>query len=178
MIDQLLSWQVILVLLVTAVALFELVRAAGGRWLRTFRARRRSRRARAGEIAAEQLLERRGFTLVERQPRRELILEVDGREQRIELRADLIVARGRRRLVAEVKTGARAPRIETGATRRQLLEYLVAYQEVDGVLLVDVEAGRVREVVFPVHRRRRRLGSALVGAAIGGGVTWLVLSLS
>jgi hypothetical protein len=34
------------------------------------------------------------------------------------------------------------------ATRRQLLEYLLAF-EVHGVLLVDLDEGRVRPVEFP-----------------------------
>ena len=67
----------------------------------------------------------------------------------IVVRADLLVSRGARRFVAEVKTGARAPRIETAATRRQLLEYAVAY-DVDGVLLVDMEEHTISEVEFPM----------------------------
>ena len=52
--------------------------------------------------------------------------------------------------MAEVKTGRLAPRLETSATRRQLLEYRVAF-DVDGVLLVDVDAGRVHSLEFPPH---------------------------
>ena len=66
----------------------------------------------------------------------------------IALRADLLVERGGRRYVAEVKTGEAAPSLATAATRRQLLEYLIAYR-VDGVLLVDAERGSVHEVEFP-----------------------------
>ena len=62
-------------------------------------------------------------------------------------RADLLVeARSRsgflrgQRFVAEVKTGERAIDPTHPATRRQLMEYLHVF-EVDGVLLVDREAG-------------------------------------
>jgi hypothetical protein len=41
-----------------------------------------------------------------------------------------------------------APKIETAATRRQLLEYRVAF-DVDGALLVDADRGRVSTVTFP-----------------------------
>ncbi|HET9625604.1 MAG TPA: hypothetical protein VFP84_29760, partial [Kofleriaceae bacterium] len=51
------------------------------------------------------------------------------------------------RLVAEVKTGEVAPRLATAATRRQLLEYLVAFG-VDGVLLVCPELGTIQRVAF------------------------------
>jgi hypothetical protein len=73
---------------------------------------------------------------------------VDGEQFWIPLRADFLVARGERTYIAEVKSGRFAPRLQTAATRRQLLEYLVAY-DVDGVLLVDPEKQRIQEVVFP-----------------------------
>jgi hypothetical protein len=79
--------------------------------------------------------------------------------------------------VAEVKSGKLAPRIETAATRRQLLEYRVAF-DVDGVLLVDEEAGRVSEIVFfdpdpPRGGAGRALGWLVAGAAIGAAlVAW------
>jgi hypothetical protein len=66
----------------------------------------------------------------------------------VSLRADYIVAKNNRRYVAEVKSGRLAPRIENPTTRRQLLEYRLAF-DVEGVLLVDVEGGTVREVEFP-----------------------------
>ena len=63
-------------------------------------------------------------------------------------RADLLVERDGRLYVADVKSGALATDPTLPATRRQLLEYLLAY-EVDGALLVDMEARQIREVVFP-----------------------------
>ena len=63
------------------------------------------------------------------------------------MRADFVVVRRGRRYVAEVKTGQAAPDIAAPATRRQLLEYRCAFG-VDGVLLVDAEAGRVHAVDF------------------------------
>lgn len=168
--------------LVAAIVLVEAGRLAIGRWWRRSLSRRRAQRARAGELEAEELLEGLGFEVVERQPRRSFTLEVDGEPHLVELRADLLVARRGRRLVAEVKTGQRAPRIETRATRRQLLEYRIAYQDADGVLLVDAPAGEVHEVVFPLSAGDARIGPPLraimggvvVGAVVGGFVTWLL----
>jgi hypothetical protein len=119
------------------------LRRAWRRWV----ARRRTRRAFRGEREAETVLARAGYRVDERQPALDWPVALDGVPHPIQLRADLIVSRDGRRFVAEVKTGARAPRIETAATRRQLLEYAVAY-DVDAVLLVDMEAETITEVTF------------------------------
>jgi hypothetical protein len=80
----------------------------------------------------------------------------------VDVRADYVVGVSGRRYVAEVKTGVFAPRLETAATRRQLLEYRIAF-DVDGVLLVDAETERVRLIEFP-----------LPPAAPAGPLAWLV----
>jgi len=103
-------------------------------------------------------------------------VQVDGDDVDFELRADLLVKKGGRRFVAEVKTGESAPRIETSATRRQLLEYALAYP-VDGVLLVEPQRGRIREVTFPLEQAHTRSGfvpGLLIGmvAAIGAVFLW------
>ena len=102
-------------------------------------------------------------------------LVVDGEPLNVPLRADYMVSRRGRRYIAEVKSGKSAPRLSTAATRRQLLEYLVAF-EVDGVLLVDGEERQVHEVVFPVPSRDQSglwagkqlgwIGAGLLTAAI------------
>ena len=104
---------------------------------------------------------------------------MDGAATRVDLRADYLVAKGGRTFVAEVKTGRVAPRIESPATRRQLLEYRFAF-DVDGVLLVDVDAESVREIAFALPASApgaRRLSAVraivlvalvlAVGAALG-----------
>jgi hypothetical protein len=143
------------------------------------RARLRSERAIRGERDAEELLRSLGYTIEARQAPALWTVVCDGVGHDIGLRADLLVRRGRARFVAEVKTGKVAPRLTTSATRRQLLEYRVAY-DVDGVLLVDVEAGRVRDVEFPLAATRPgpRLGTILAALLTGAGLgfaaaTWL-----
>jgi hypothetical protein len=140
-----LSW-VIAISCALALTVLVLVRALA-RWRSRLAARRRSRRAFAGELEAEALLAERGFAVLDRQSGLSWAIECDGIPHPVELRADLLVERDGRRYVAEVKTGASAPLLTNAATRRQLLEYCVAYQ-VESVLLVDVEAGAVREVTF------------------------------
>jgi hypothetical protein len=123
------------------------------RWIRewrgSWRARRRAARAGAGENAAIDLLEAAGFVVVERQARVVWAPLVDGVPQHLELRADYLVEAGDELLVAEVKTGDEAPNLDTAATRRQLLEYHIAFG-VDGVLLVSPERGTVQRVMFPI----------------------------
>jgi hypothetical protein len=129
------------------------------------RLERARERGRAGERAAITLLERAGYAIEALQPASSWTIECDGDRCEIELRADLLVSRAGRRFVAEVKTGDYAPQLSTAGTRRQLLEYSIAYA-VDGVLLVDPEAKRIRAVRFPRRRERKPL-SAWLWAAIG-----------
>ena len=118
-------------------------------WRASAIARRRSVRAVRGEAEAERLLARLGFAILARQVGLAWAIACDGEEHPVDLRADLLVERDGQRYIAEVKTGVSAPLLTNAATRRQLLEYCVAYQ-VDSVLLVDIEADCVREVSFPL----------------------------
>jgi hypothetical protein len=146
-----------LVLLAVALggALVALVLA---RWARSargsLRARRRARRAGSGEEDAAAMLTRAGFTIVARQARMWWSPTVDGEPVETELRADYLVEDDAGELfVAEVKTGAEAPQLTTAATRRQLLEYQVAFKlafGAGGVLLVCPELGAIHRVQFPL----------------------------
>ncbi|MBK8173331.1 MAG: hypothetical protein IPK60_23765 [Sandaracinaceae bacterium] len=120
---------------------------------RSIKAKRRSSRAMRGELNAESLLERSGFTITRRQVPQVFNVFVGETEHEIDLRADLLVTRGDRTFIAEVKTGEHAPSVQTTSTRRQLLEYCVAF-DVDGVLLVNMEEETIAEVRFPIERER------------------------
>jgi len=171
-------------------ALLLLVLGRAGRALRrraaSKRARRRSAHALEGERDAESLLAEAGYAVVDRQPRITWTVICDGEEVSVDLRADLLVEREGLRYVAEVKTGDAAPRLSNSSTRRQLLEYRVAY-DVDAALLVDMEARCVAEVEFsvpgrlPVSSRPSRtpwrvvIASALAAAAASASLTgWLL----
>jgi hypothetical protein len=151
-------------------AAVQSARLAYARWL----PRRRLEVARAagaeGERRAEPLLVALGYAIVARQAPASYELAIDGERCAVALRADLLVERDGRRFVAEVKTGRHAPRLETAATRRQLLEYGLAF-DVDGVLLVDVDAGRVHAVEFPAAAGAREPATA----AAGGWMLWIAL---
>ena len=119
-------------------------------WRGSRRARRRAGRARRQADAAA-LLERAGFRIVARQATTRWFPTLDGEPCETEVRADYLVEAGGERLVAEVKTGDAAPLLSTAATRRQLLEYHVAFAA-DGVLLVCPERGELHRVAFPPPR--------------------------
>ncbi len=127
--------------------LFEVTRAKVKRWLVVRRLQLRAGRALEAEAWAASLLSRAGYSVVGRQVKGSYDILIDGHPFSISLRADYIVERRGRLFVAEVKSGELAPSLETAATRRQLLEYRIAFV-VDGVLLVDGEAGSIHEVVF------------------------------
>jgi len=153
------------------------IAAAWRRRAASWRARTRARRALAGETAAEALLEEAGYVVVDRQVRTTWRFFCDDDPVEADLRCDLLVELDGRLLVAEVKTGIAAPRLDTAATRRQLLEYQLAYGA-SGVVLVDAEAATLSVVDFPMPETREApdaapragatvLAPLLVGVALG-----------
>lgn len=142
------TWGPFLALLVLAWALAGFAQALR-RHLSRRALQRRMARARAGELAAEALLAAHGYRVVARQVPRELVLVVDGIALPYQVRADLLVASAAdERFVAEVKTGSQASDPLHVPTRRQLLEYALAFPDQRGVLLVDMERRRLRRVRF------------------------------
>ncbi len=143
----------LLIVAVTAAAFFGLTTAylLFKGWfahLRSIRVRKkRSARAIQGEEDARHLLEEEGYEIVSSQETLAWQFYCDEEEIEVDLRVDYLVEREGLRYVAEVKTGELAPSLRNAATRRQLLEYRVAYQ-VDGALLVAVEDASVQVVRF------------------------------
>lgn len=153
---------------VLSLALAQFIRGRA----RSFKAKKRASRALRGEKNAETLLAAKGYRVIDRQVTRIFNVRVDELTHAIELRADLLVNRGEKTFVAEVKTGEQAPSIETANTRRQLLEYRVAF-DVDGVLLVDVENDSVQDVVFPLPTLTRVVASDAHWKTLG----WIVVAV-
>lgn len=154
---ELLVW---ITLAAVAIALLQLLFAFSRAAMRRRRLRLRFERAAEGERRAARVLERHGYRLLGAQVQAEHRLVVDTAHVTIALRADYLVERRGRRYVAEVKTGRHAPQVENGATRRQILEYRVAF-DVDGVLLVDGDVGSIQEVSFPALADHARGGAGL-----------------
>lgn len=106
------------------------------------------RLGRDGEARAIRLLERGGYTVVASEQTARGIVRIDGVDQEYLVRCDALVERRGRRFVAEFKGGPEAARIETRATRRQLLEYAWVF-DVDALLLVAADRGTIQLVEFP-----------------------------
>jgi hypothetical protein len=154
-------------------------------WARSRVERRRARRARTlgrrGEKDARRLLKKGKYRIEAEQPTARLAYEVDGKAREAVLRPDFLVRQGKRRFVADAKKGADASDIGKRDTRRQLLEYALAFPNVDGVLLVDAERSRIAEVAFPgVHGkapRRAPIAPFVLGLVCGAGAAVAVVVL-
>jgi hypothetical protein len=157
-----------------AVAVVQSLRLGWSGFVRASRLRARVANAARGEARAERLLRAAGFDVLARQITHRWTAYLDGAPVTFDLRADYLVARDARRFVAEVKIGREAPRITCVATRRQMLEYRCAF-DVDGVLLVDMEAERIHAVEFdfssaraPERAAPSHAGAWLAAAVIAG----------
>lgn len=142
------SWLLAALAVVSTAGAAQGARGAFTRWARRRRIHGRLDRAGEAEREAAEYVQDAGFSVLGAQVASTYELWVDGRPTTITVRADLLVERAARRWVVEVKSGRAAPRVDNPATRRQLLEYRVVF-DVDGVLLYDAEARRLREVRFP-----------------------------
>ncbi len=148
-----LDWRLLAAIAVASAWLFYRLTSWWGAWRRSKVARRRGARAVQGERDAEELLEDAGYEILDRQVRKVWTLECDGQATEFDLRADLLVTKDGQQCLAEVKTGEHAPDLRNAATRRQLLEYALAYES-PTVLLVDVEHESIVEVRFPLDGAR------------------------
>ncbi len=141
--------------LAASVALVLSVLAAGlrvGLWWAALQRRRqverRVRGAQLKELEATSLLTRLGYEVLAEQAVVDWVIEADDQPLRIRLRADYIITRNGKVFVADAKFGDVATSLRSGATRRQLLEYRLAY-DVDGVVLLDMTRERAVRVSFP-----------------------------
>ncbi len=115
------------------------------RWRVARRVARSRRLGVRGEALGRRVLERHGYRVLREQVTGSVRLRVDGEVQVFVVRADALVARGRRRYIAELKGGPAVATVGHRGTRRQLLEYAHAF-DVDGVVLVDGPGGTVEHV--------------------------------
>ncbi len=158
--------EVLVAFVVLAAIVFSF--SAVQRWAKRTRRRLRLERGLEGEREAATILEEHGYEIEAAQVATRYAIEVDGTPLEIALRADYVVARDGERYIAEVKTGEVAPRLQSPATRRQLLEYSIAFRA-SGVLLVDAETRSVHRVAFPAPpgtQRRSPFVWALAFAAV------------
>lgn len=141
------TFELLLAALLLSFVLFALWGALARAWATRGR-RQRAARARRGEVSARVLLHGLGYAIEAEQPAQPWPVVAGGRTFEVVLRADYLVSQRGERYVAEVKTGDLVASLRHGPTRRQLLEYQLAYRA-QGVLLVDVLGASVLRVEFP-----------------------------
>ena len=142
------DWRLLVAAFALALFLVLVLARRWGAWRRSRRAKRRGARAVRGEHDAEALLQGQGYEILDRQISKPWLVERDGEPVEFLLRADLLVRKDDRTYIAEVKTGDLAPNLSNAGTRRQILEYSIAFAS-PTVLLVDVERSKIHEVHFP-----------------------------
>ncbi len=141
-------------LLVALLVVFLLVQTIRLTLASTAASRRVARHRKMGETGeknAVRLLKRAGYQIVSRQTTGCYNFRLDGKTCKVTLHADFIVSRKNLRFLAEVKSGKESAKATGRATRRQLLEYLFAF-EIDGLLLVDMHQKVIRNVEFPSRK--------------------------
>ena len=118
------------------------------RWWRSFRLKKKVKRAKKGEKQALDLLESEGYEILEWQKRAPICAKVDGVACKTYIAADVLVRKEGRIYVAEIKTGGEATKVSHAPTRRQLLEYFFIFKPY-GILLVNMEQKKICKVEFP-----------------------------
>jgi hypothetical protein len=139
---------------------------------RRYRRSQLAKRALGAERAGFALLRRLGYVVVDTQVQQVWTVRHGAHHLDVKLRADAIVKRDGRRFIAEVKSSSLVADLKHGPTRRQLLEYAVAYRA-EGVLLVDMHAQHVEEITFPgldvpaPHKKWPYLAACALAFALG-----------
>lgn len=126
------------------------------RSLKTRLYKKRASLAKHAEEAAFDLLEKKGYEIVEEQKRVPLTFWIDGEKTETVVIADYLVKRKNRIYVAEVKNRDLEGKMLDPGIRRQLLEYFAAF-EVEGVLLVDMIKRKIHSVVFKKSAKRTNI---------------------
>lgn len=107
----------------------------------------RFKKAKKGELAAIKLLEAKGYTIIAAQENKTIVTWVDNKPHYNTLIVDYIVKKGGKTFIAEVKTGKKVTKPTQTDTRRQLLEYYLAFNP-HGIILVDMEKKELHNIVF------------------------------
>lgn len=121
------------------------------KYIKKLKIKKRISRAKKGELKAVELLKKNGFEIVDIQKEGCYTIFVDDKPYKVTVKADMIVKRGNKTFVAEVKTGESSPSLKSIDTRRQLLEYYLVYRP-GGLLLVDMEKNKIKRVEYSIAK--------------------------
>ncbi|SHE62870.1 Predicted endonuclease [Desulforamulus putei DSM 12395] len=115
----------------------------------SYAARRRVLKAGKAEAAARRFLESEGYTILAVQERVPIVTKINGKPHKSHIQADLIVQKGNKVFVVDVKTGEVAQKPAAPENRRQLLEYFLVYRP-DGVLVLDMDNQKIYRMEFQI----------------------------
>lgn len=119
---------------------------------------------------AAEMLREEGYFIQARAAVKFVDFNIDGRNHRQKVKADLVVRRGLKKYVVEVNARDGSS-VRNSDIRRRLLEYQIAFAP-NGILTVDMERDKIR--LITVNNRRRLLLLALVTALTLGAVIYLI----
>jgi hypothetical protein len=119
------------------------------KYIRKLQLIKRMKKAKRGEHKAIKFMENNGFEILDLQKESSYTLFIDNKAHKVTVKADMIVKKGNKIYVAEVKTGDKVTSPKYADTRRQLLEYFMVYRP-SGLILVDMEKQRLRTVEYSI----------------------------
>jgi len=126
-----------------------------GNWLRAKRLRKRFSKSRQAEKEAEKILRKNGYAIIDVQKSKPLLITIGGKIHRYLVRIDYLARKRGKVYVVEVKSGEKIPYITNRETRRQMLEYYLAYQP-SGILLLNMKNKSISEVKFQFESTSRQ----------------------
>ena len=142
-------------------------------WLRAKKLRKRFSKSRKAEKEAEKILRKNGYTIIDAQKSKPLLITIGDKIHRYLVRIDYLARKGGKVFVVEVKSGEKIPYITNRETRRQMLEYYLAYQPC-GILLLNMKNKSISEVKFQFESTIRQKMVKLV-YFLSGAIFSLVL---
>jgi len=135
-------------------------------WINSYKLKKRFSKSRLAEKEAEKLLKNKGYTIIEIQQSKPLQISIGDKTHRYLIRIDYLVRKNRKIYVVEVKSGEKNPYITNRETRRQMLEYYLAYQPY-GIILLNMKNKSISEVKFQFkqtsHQWKMKLGYFFAG---------------
>jgi len=144
-----------------------------GNWLRAKRLRKRFSKSRQAEKEAEKILRKNGYAIIDTQKSKPLLITIGDKIHRYLVRIDYLARKRGKVFVVEVKSGEKIPYITNRETRRQMLEYYLAYQPC-GILLLNMRNKSISEVKFQFENTMRQKVIKLV-YFLAGAIFSLVL---
>lgn len=137
-------------------------------------ARKRTSTSKRAEKRAEKWLKRNGFQIIEKQQGRPLVIQEGKNTHRYLIRTDFLVKKGIHRYIVEVKSGQKNNSVTNRDTRRQLLEYYLAYPGY-GIILFDMENKKFSEVKFSLPDLHSRQIKSVIFFLLGSLLTLVII---